>query len=197
MWNIERLRTPLCVLALGAIAVTGCGSDGDGGSNATDPDVAIAETDAGDVEDTVAGDTEDTAAGDTAPPDLTIEALCDPLDEIATGWVGGDIERRHLDLFAADDPASLTCEWSRAPEYREIRVTYHASSSVWDATVASGGTTVDSVEADNRFDGEILSVHGDNGWTIDVIAFEGDPPAYVDDTDVLTPIANAALAAAA
>jgi len=192
MWNIERLGTPLCVLALGAIAVTGCGSEGDGGSAVTDPDVAVAETVVGDT-----GDTEDTVAGDTEPAALTIEALCDPLDGIATGWVGGDVERRHLDLFAADDPASLTCEWSRAPEYREIRVTYHASPSVWDATVASGGTTVDSVEADNRFDGEILSVHADNGWTIDVIAFEGDPPAYVGDTDVLTPIANAALAAAA
>ena len=181
MWDIERLKRLLCVFALGAIAVTGCGSDGDTGSVTTDPDVSV--TDAG----------VDTG---TAPAGLTIEALCDPLDEVVSEWIGGDVERQHLDLFAADDPASLTCEWQGAPEYREIRVTYHASPSVWDATVASGGAPLDAVETDSVYDGEILSVHADNGWTIDVIAFEGDPPDHVDDPEVVTPIANAALAAA-
>ena len=201
MWKIERLGTPLCVLALGAIAVTGCGSGDDGGSDATDPDSAVTVVDTMDTIGTMA-DTGDTVAGTdepggTASSVLTIEGLCDPLDDVTSEWIGGDVERQHLDLFAADDPASLTCEWRGAPENREVRVTYHASPSVWDATVASGGAPLDAVEADNRYDGEILSVHADNGWTVDVVAFEGDPPDYVDAADVLASIANAALAAAA
>lgn len=189
MWDIERLRRSLCVVALGAVAVTGCGSGDDVGTDATDPDVAVDVADAGDAAD--AGD--DTG---TEPAGLTIEALCDPLDGVVLDWIGGDIERQHVDLFATDDPASLTCEWQGAPEYREIRVTYHASPSVWDATAASGGAPLDAVEADSVYDGEILSVRADNGWTVDVIAFEGDPPDYVDDPAVVAPIANAALAAA-
>ena len=191
MRDIERLWRPLCVFAFGAIVVTGCGSDGDAGSVATEPEVAVTEADAGG---NTGGDTDSDT--DTESGGLTIELLCDPLDEVVVDWVGEDVERQHLDLFAVDDPASLTCEWRGAPGYREIRVTYHASPLVWEATVASGGAPIDAVAADNVYDGEILSVHSDNGWTIDVIAFEGDPPGYVDDPDVVTPIANAALAAA-
>ena len=191
MRDIERLWRPLCVFAFGAIVVTGCGSDGDAGSVATEPEVAVTEADAGG---NTGGDTDSDT--DTESGGLTIELLCDPLDEVVVDWVGEDVERQHLDLFAVDDPASLTCEWRGAPGYREIRVTYHASPLVWEATVASGGAPIDAVAADNVYDGEILSVHSDNGWTIDVIAFEGDPPDYVDDPDVVTPIANAALAAA-
>ena len=191
MRDIERLWRPLCVFAFGAIVVTGCGSDGDAGSVATEPEVAVTEADAGGNTDLdIDTDTDIESGG------LTIELLCDPLDEVVVDWVGEDVERQHLDLFAVDDPASLTCEWQGAPGYREIRVTYHASPLVWEATVASGGAPIDAVAADNVYDGEILSVHSDNGWTIDVIAFEGDPPDYVDDPDVVTPIANAALAAA-
>jgi hypothetical protein len=89
------------------------------------------------------------------------------------------------------------CEWQVEPEYREVRVVYHASPAVWDATVATGGEPLDGVEADSRYDGEILSVHASNDWTVDVIAFEGDPPASAEVTDVVVPIANAALAATA
>jgi len=209
MRDIERLWRPLCVFAFGAIVVTGCGSDGDAGSVATEPEVAVTEADAGgntggdtdsdtdtDIDTDLDIDTDTDTDTDTESGGLTIELLCDPLDEVVVDWVGEDVERQHLDLFAVDDPASLTCEWRGAPGYREIRVTYHASPLVWEATVASGGAPIDAVAADNVYDGEILSVHSDNGWTIDVIAFEGDPPGYVDDPDVVTPIANAALAAA-
>lgn len=181
MWGIERVGRLLCVAAVG-VAI-GCGSDGDVDPAVTDPQVTV---------------TEPTSSGsgpDTESAGLTIEGLCDPLDVLASVWVGGDVERGHSDLFAADEPASLICEWQGSPEYREIRVVYHASPSVWDATVASGGAAVATVGADNLYDGEILSVHADNGWTIDVMAFEGDPPDHVDAPDVLAPIATAALEA--
>ncbi len=182
MRSIERLVGPLCVAALVA---GGCGSDG--GSSSTE----VATT----VQDTVVTE-EDGATTETVQAVMSIEALCDPLDVVVSDWIDGDIERFHMDMFAADDPASLTCEWQGEPDYREIRVTYHASPAVWDATVASGGEPLDSVDADSVYDGEILSVLADNGWTIDVIAFEGDPPGYANAPDVVTPIATAALAAA-
>ena len=188
MWDIVR---PLCVLAVGAIAATGCGSDGGTDSVVTDPDVAVAEPTSGEP---TSGESAGSDAG-TEPAGLTIEGLCDPLEEVAIGWVGGDVERRHYDLFAADDPASLICEWQGAPDYREIRVVYHASPAVWEATVASGGAALGAVEADNVYDGEILSVCADNGWTIDVMAFEGDPPDHADVPDVVAPIADAAVEA--
>ncbi|MGA7758115.1 MAG: hypothetical protein WCA57_09735 [Ilumatobacteraceae bacterium] len=185
MWGIERFVGPLCAAAL--IAAGGCG--GDGGSSSTDSNVATT------VPDTVVAE-EDGATTETAQGVMTIEALCDPLDDVVNDWIVGDIERLHMDMFASEDPASLTCEWQGEPDHREVRVTYHASPAVWDATVVSGGDPLDAVDADSSFDGEILSVHADNGWTIDVIAFEGDPPGYVDAPDLVTPIANAALAAA-
>ena len=188
MLGIERL---VCVLAVGAIAAAGCGSD-DGTEPVTgDPDAVVAESV---LDEPTSDEPAGTDAG-TEPGGLTIEDLCDPLDEIVVGWVDGDAERRHNALFAADDPASLVCEWHRTPEYREIRIVYHASPSVWDATVASGGEALGAVRADNVYDGEILSVHADNGWTIDVIAFEGDPPDYADVPDVVAPLADAALEA--
>ena len=188
MLGIERL---VCVLAVGAIAAAGCGSD-DGTEPVTGDGDAVATESAADES------TSDEPAGSDAvaePGGLTIEGLCDPLDEIVVGWVDGDVERRHNALFAADDPASLVCEWYRTPEYREIRIVYHASPAVWDATVASGGVALDAVGAENLYDDEILSVHADNGWTIDVIAFEGDPPDYADVPDVVAPLADAALEA--
>jgi hypothetical protein len=191
MWDIERLGRPLVVLVVGAIAATGCGGDGDADPAVTDPDVAV---DGSIADGSIAGGSDGSDAG-ADPAGLTIEGLCDPLDEVVIGWVSGDVERRHNALFAADDPASLVCEWHRSPEYREIRIVYHASPAVWDATVASGGVALDAVEAENLYDDEILSVRADNGWTIDVAAFEGDPPDHADVPDVVAPIANAAVAA--
>ncbi len=169
-----RLVGAMCVVALAGAPA--CGSD-------EEP-----------TADTSAGATQ--ADGDSAPArsaDMTIEALCDPLDEVVVEWVGSDAERQHLDLFAADEPASLTCEWSSGPEYREIRITYFASPAVWDATVAGGGEPLDAITADNVYDGEILSVKAQNGWTIDVMAFDGNPPDHADAPEVVTPIAIAAL----
>lgn len=192
MWDIERLGRPLAVLVVGAIAMIGCGSDGDADPVVTDPGVAV---DGSIADGSIAGGSGGSDAG-ADPAGLTIEGLCDPLDEVVTAWVGDDVERRHNALFAADEPASLVCEWHRAPEYREIRIVYHASPEVWDATAASGGVALASVEADNVYDGEILSVRADNGWTIDVIAFEGEPPDYAEVPDVVAPIAAAAVEAA-
>lgn len=187
MWDIERLGRALCGFAVIAVAATACGSEGGTGSGATDPNVAVdASADDAPVDD----------ASGSASADLTIDRLCDPLDDVATAWVGGDVERAHADLFAADDPASLICEWQGTPVYREVRVVYHASPAVWEATVAGGGTPLDEVAADNVYDDQILSVHADNGWTVDVVAFEGDPPDYADVPDLLAEIANAAVAAA-
>ena len=190
MWDIERLGRTLCVAAVTALAVAACGSDGEPDSVATEPDVAVTVPDTGDTTES------DVGAGSAAgPAGLTIEGLCEPLDEIATGWVSGDVERQHNALFADDEPASLVCEWLRSPDYREIRVVYHASPAVWDATVAAGGVALDAVGVDSVYDGDILAVHADNGWTVDVIAFEGDPPDYADVPDVLVAIANAAVEA--
>jgi len=175
MWDVKRLAGPMCAVAL--VGVTACGSDGEPASVATEPDTVVTEVE----------------TDGTEPTGMTIAALCDPLDDVVVDWVGSDVEREHMDLFAADDPASLTCEWQGAPEYREVRITFHASPAVWDATAASGGESLDSVEADNVYDGEILSVRAENGWTIDVVAFEGDPAGYADAPDVIAPIANAAL----
>ena len=184
MWDLGRIRKLLCVFAFGAIAVTGCGSDGESSSTEVEASVqgtAVAEGDG--------------ATTETAHAAMTIEALCDPLDVVVSEWIASDLERSHIDLFAADDPASLTCEWQGEPDFREVRVIYHASPAVWDASVVAGGEPLDTVDADNLYDGEILSVHADNGWTVDVIAFEGDPPGYADVPDVVTPIANAAITA--
>jgi hypothetical protein len=174
MSYVDRLVGAMCVVALAGAPA--CGSDGE---PAADLDVASTQVDGGSTPDGSA--------------ELTIEDLCDPLDEVVVEWVGSDAERQHLDLFAADDPASLTCEWSNGPDYREIRITYFASPAVWDAAVAGGGEPLDAITADNVYDGEILSVRAQNGWTIDVMAFEGDPPDHADAPEVVTPIAIAAL----
>ena len=182
MWNTARVAVPLCALVFGSAVGSACaGDDGDPGSVATEPTVAVTSGDDG----------ESTSTQGAA---MTVESLCNPLDEVVTDWAGADVEREHIDLFATDDPASLTCQWQQdAPDYREVRVIYHASPAVWDATVAAGGDPLDSVGADNRYDGEILSVHADNGWTIDVVAFEGDPPDYAAVPDAVASVANEAL----
>ena len=185
MWDIGRIRRALFAFGFGAIAAAGCGSDGE--SSSTD----VATT----VQDTVIAE-DDGATTETVQGAMTIEALCDPLDEVVTDWITGDLERFHSDVFATDDPASLMCEWQGEPDFREVRIVYHASPAVWDATVVSGGEPLEGVDADSLYDGEILSVHADNGWTVDVIAFGGDPPGYADVPDVVASIANAALAAA-
>ncbi len=184
MWDIRRIKRPLCVFAFTAIAVAGCGSENS--SSPTDVETT--------VQDTVVAE-DDGATTDVVDVAMTIEALCDPLDEVVNDWVDGDPERFHMDLFATDDPASLMCEWQGERDFREVRIVYHASPTAWDATAVSGGEPLEGVDADSLYDGKILSVHADNGWTVDVIAFEGDPPGYADVPDVLVPIANAALAA--
>ena len=183
MVNIARMAAGAFALALGAVVITGCAGDDDGpGTGSTDPTTVVTEADQ-------RGPIDDVA--------MTVESLCGPLDDVVVNWVGAGAETQHRDLFANDDPASLVCQWQAAPEYREIRVTYHASPAVWDATVAAGGEPLDAVESDNRYGGQILSVHADNDWTIDVVAYEGDPPDYAEAPDVVASVANAALAATA
>jgi len=188
MWDIERLGRSICAVVV--IAATACGGDSDTESVATEPDVAVSGSDAGDATEP---DGSDSVGPDAGSGGLTIDELCEPLDEIAIGWVTDDVERRHNALFADDDPASLLCEWQGSPGYREIRVVYHASPAVRDATVAAGGVALDAVGVDSVYDGETLSVHPDNGWTVDVMAFEGDPPDHADVPDLLAEIANAAV----
>lgn len=191
MWNTARLVAVGTALSLGAVVSAGCASD-ESGPVATSTESTTAATDV-----TAATEVDADQSGTSDEVAMTIEALCNPLDDAVATWLGADAESQHLDLFAADGPASIVCEWQVEPDYREVRVVYQASPAVWDATVAAGGESLGGVEADNRYDGEILSVHASNDWTVDVIAYEGDPPTYAEVPDVVASIANAALAALA
>lgn len=200
MSDEKRGRTLVAGVALLALtAAGGCGGDDDTETTAAQTETTAAQTGTEATEDADAGadtgtDTDTDASAGTG--EMTTEALCDPVEPVAAAWIGEGISSQHFDEFADDSEfPALICEWSEDVDYREVRIVYHGSSDVWDATLAREGESLEGVDADNVYDGEILAAHAGNGWTVDINVFEGETPERVDDTDLLTDLANAALAA--
>lgn len=140
--------------------------------------------------------TSDEAGNDTSVGGMTIAQLCDTIEDQVLGFTGPGAKPDHGDLFADDsEMPSLVCAWYDSSTTRELRVVYHGSPSVWEATVTEGKDVLDAIEADNVYEVGSLDIHAPNGWTISVYGWEGSTPARTDAPEALATIGNAALRA--
>lgn len=124
-------------------------------------------------------------------PAMTVEALCDPIEDEVAAWAGGSTTAEHNTIYAEAAEPQLTCVWDVDGVDRTIRVDYVGVPDSFFVELVEGKQDRSDLPAPNFHDIDSFWLVAPNGWGI-VVRNLG-----AERSDLLDPMAVIAAAAVA